>query len=163
MSKLSPLHEISSNFFINMSQAEFMSGTICFILCALKVGVRVLRMRFHSSPWATVNILSRGSGNLSSTCQRKIFLMGRKNLLKSGKGVPGNVPELDKMIGSVNVSQYMFMHQSFETPYPPTRASAGHSLFMQVKVSAVPGSRGQRWVVHSPCSYFSTHGTPFVK
>ena len=113
MSKLSPLHEISSNFFINMSQAEFISGTICFILCALKVGVRVLRMRFHSSPCATVNILSRGSGNLSSTCQRKIFLMARKNLLKSGRGVPGNVPELDKMIGSVNVSKYMFMHQSF--------------------------------------------------
>lgn len=81
MSKLSPLHEISSNFFINMSQAEFMSGTICFILCALKVGVRVLRMRFHSSPWATVNILSRGSGNLSSTCQRKTFLTGGNNLL----------------------------------------------------------------------------------
>ena len=70
--------------------------------------------------------------------------MGRKNLLKSGKGVPGNVPELDKMIGSVDVSKYMYMHQSFETPYPPIRASAGHSLFMQVKVSEVPSSRGQK-------------------
>jgi len=148
MSKLSPLHEISSNFFINMSQAEFISGTICFILCALKVGVRVLRMRFHSSPWATVNILSRGSGNLSSTCQRKIFLMGRKNLLKSGRGVPGNVPELDKMIGSVNVSKYMFMHQSFETPYTPIRGIHFLCKWKWVQ-SPVPGSKSE-WCIPSP-------------
>ena len=30
------------------------------------------------------------------------------------------------------------MHQSFETPAPPIQAWAGHSLFMQVKVSEVP-------------------------
>ena len=80
-----------------MSQAEFINGTICLILCALKVGVRVLRMRFHSSPWATVSILSRGSGNLSSTCQRKTE--GNNNLLKGddeAQGVRehGNVPKL---------------------------------------------------------------------
>ena len=42
------------------------------------------------------------------------------------------------------------MHQSFETPHPAIRAWAGHSLFMQVKVSEVRGSRGQKWEVHSP-------------
>ena len=43
------------------------------------------------------------------------------------------------------------MHQSFETPATPIiRAWAGHSLFMQVKVSEVLGSRGQKWGVHSP-------------
>ena len=37
------------------------------------------------------------------------------------------------------------MHQSFETRAPPhIRARVGHSLFMQVKVSEVPGSRGQK-------------------
>ena len=37
------------------------------------------------------------------------------------------------------------------TPSPaPIRAWAGHSLFMQVKVTEVPGSRGQNWVVHFP-------------
>ena len=64
---LSPALEISSNFFIKVSQAEFMSGTICFILCALKVGLRVLRIRFHSSPSTIVIILLKGSGNLNST------------------------------------------------------------------------------------------------
>ena len=49
-----------------------------------------------------------------------------------------------------------FMHQSFETPAPPSPivAWAGHSLFMQVKVSEVPGSRGQKWMVHSPTPTF---------
>ena len=41
------------------------------------------------------------------------------------------------------------------TPPPPhSRAWAGHSLFMQVKVSEFPGSRGQKWVVHSPAPTF---------
>lgn len=41
------------------------------------------------------------------------------------------------------------MHQSFETPATPPpppqiRASAGQSIFMQVKVTEVYGSRGQK-------------------
>ena len=43
---------------------------------------------------------------------------------------------------------------------PSIRAWAGHSLFMQVKVSEVVR---QTWVVHSPATYCSTHGTRFVK
>ena len=39
-------------------------------------------------------------------------------------------------------------------PHPPIRAWAGHSLFMQVKVSEVPGCWGQKWVVHSPTLTF---------
>lgn len=34
-----------------------MSGTICFILCALNVGLRVLRIRLQSSPSARLSIL----------------------------------------------------------------------------------------------------------
>ena len=33
---------------------------------------------------------------------------------------------------------------------PQIRAWAGQSIFMQVKVTEVSGSRGQEWVVHSP-------------
>ena len=46
------------------------------------------------------------------------------------------------------------MYEAFETPAPPIRAWVGHSLFMQVKVSEVPGSREWKWVVHSPAPTF---------
>ena len=39
---------------------------------------------------------------------------------------------------------------------PPIRAWAGHSLFVQVKVSEVPGSQGQKWVVYSLALLFNT-------
>ena len=57
------------------------------------------------------------------------------------------------MVRAAREATNFLMHQSFETPAPPPppiRAWAGHSLFMQVKVSEVPGPRGQKWVVHSP-------------
>ena len=36
-------------------------------------------------------------------------------------------------------------------PHPFIRAWVGHSLFMQVKVSEVPGSWGQKWVLFNTC------------
>ena len=45
-------------------------------------------------------------------------------------------------------------------PHPPIRAWAGHSLLIQVKVSEVLGSPGQKWVVQFPTSTFQHIALP---
>ena len=52
------------------------------------------------------------------------------------------------------------MHQSFETPASPPRAWAGHSLFMQVKASELPGSRGKSEWWAPPPQKSDHHETP---
>ena len=48
-------------------------------------------------------------------------------------------------------------------PPPAIRDWAGHSLFMQVKVSEVPGPRGQQWVMLFPAlTVPHRHSTPIV-
>ena len=77
-SKLCPSTDSCSIFFIMVSQAIFMSDNICFILCALNVGVNELRIRFQSSPLTMVNMLLSGSGNLNKDCSIK-----NKNFIKN--------------------------------------------------------------------------------
>ena len=71
------------SFFIRLPQQAFISGIICFIFKALKAGVKVLRIRFHLSFSAIVNILANGSGcfTMFYNNKSKVNLNSLKNVL----------------------------------------------------------------------------------
>ena len=71
------------SFLIRLSQQAFISGIICFIFKALKAGVKVLRIRFHLSFSAVVNILANGSGcfTMFYNNKSKVNLNSLKNVL----------------------------------------------------------------------------------
>ena len=89
-------------------------------------------------------------GNPHSPSDNAIVVKTRVEGTDKKETVVGHIPEpLAQMLGpilkdgTVHSIVAKIMHQSFETPGPPPRALAGHSLFMHVRASELPGPWGK--------------------